>query len=88
MEAREQGNARVSFDIKFYSTSFCLSSIVPNLQNLGDQLGIGQPLQGMLEANAHSRLGHLAGGLDRSGTPFFMVYHGVKRHITPVPTTG
>ncbi len=85
MEAREAGNARVSFDIKFYSTSFCLASLLPELQFLGDQLGLGPDLNTLLQANANSRLGHLAGGLDRSGIPFLMVYHGVKRRITPEP---
>jgi hypothetical protein len=86
MEAREPGNPRISFDIKFYSTSFRLASITPELLNLGAQLGLGQSLQTLLEASADSRLGHLAGGLDRSGTPCFMVYHGVQRRISPVPT--
>ena len=88
MEAREPGNPRVSFDIKFYSTSLNLSGIRAELQNLGDRLDIGAPLHDLLEANANSRLGHLAGGLDRSGTPFLMVYHGVKRNITPRPADG
>lgn len=83
MEAREPGNPRASFDIKFYSTSVCLSGILPELQNLGEELGVGPSVRGLLEANAASRLGHLAGGLDRSGTPFLMVYHGVRRRITP-----
>jgi FAD/FMN-containing dehydrogenase len=83
MEAREPGNARISFDIKFYSTSFVLSSLIPALQHLGEKLGIGASLPRFLAANAASNLGHLAGGMDRSGLPFFMVYHGVKRGIDP-----
>ncbi len=88
MEAREHDNARVSFDIKFYSTSMTLSDIRPELLNLGDQLGIAQPLQDLLQIHADSRLGHLAGGLDRTGTPFLMVYHGVQRRVTPAPAAG
>lgn len=87
MEAREPGNPRISFDIKFYSTSICLAQIAPELLNLGARLGLGQPLQSLLETSADSRLGHLAGGLDRSGTPFFMVYHGVRRRVSPLPMT-
>ncbi len=86
MEAREQGNPRVSFDIKFYSTSLNLIDLRPELENLADRLGIAQPLQDLLQVHAHSRLGHLAGGLDRNGTPFLMVYHGVKRRVTQPPT--
>jgi hypothetical protein len=85
MEAREAGNARVSFDIKFYSTSMKLSDIRPELHGLANQLGIARPLQDLLEAHADSPLGHLAGGLDRVGEPFLMVYHGVKRRVTPAP---
>ncbi len=87
MEAREPGNPRISFDIKFYSTSINLVQIAPELLKLGTQLEIGAPLQSLLEARADSRLGHLAGGLDRSGTPFFMVYHGVRRRVSPQPMT-
>jgi|GEM_PF-3103225 len=85
MEAREPGNPRVSFDIKFYSTSLNLSGILPALRTLSDQLGLGASAQDLLTANAESRLGHLAGGLDRSGTPFLMVYHGVKRRVSLAP---
>lgn len=85
MEAREQGNPRVSFDIKFYSTSLNLIELRPELESLADQLDVAQPLRDLLQAHAHSRLGHLAGGLDRTGTPFLMVYHGVKRRVTQPP---
>lgn len=88
MEAREPGNPRVSFDIKFYSTSLNLSGILPELRTLSEQLGLGAAAQDLLTANAESRLGHLAGGLDRSGTPFLMVYHGVKRGVLLAPLFG
>jgi hypothetical protein len=81
MEAREPGNPRVSFDLKFYSTSMTLSAILPELRALCDALGLGHVAQATLDANAGSRLGHLAGGLDRGGTPYLMVYHGVRRHV-------
>jgi len=85
MEAREPGNARVSFDIKFYSTSISLCDIRPELEDLAVQLELATPLDAFLEPIAKSRLGHLAGGLDRAGTPFLMVYHGVQRRVTPLP---
>jgi hypothetical protein len=85
MEAREPGNPRLSFDVKFYSTSLNISGILPELRRLSDQLGLGPAAQNLLTANAESRLGHLAGGLDRSGTPFLMVYHGVKRRVSLAP---
>lgn len=81
MEAREAGNPRASFDIKFYSTSMGLASLRPELHVLGDRLGIAEAVQEWLEANGHTRLGHLSGGLDRSGAPFLTVYHGVQRGV-------
>lgn len=81
MEAREPGNPRVSFDLKFYSTSMNLSAILPELRALSDALGLGADARAVLDANAASRLGHLAGGLDRGGAPYLMVYHGVRRGL-------
>ncbi len=81
MEAREPGNPRVSFDLKFYSTSMTLGAILPELHALCDALGLGSVAHATLDANAGSRLGHLAGGLDRGGAPYLMVYHGVRRRV-------
>lgn len=86
LEVREDASPRRSFDIKFYSTSITLGDLAAPLEALGTSLGVGAALADALRGQGISRLGHLAGGIDRHGTPFVMVYHGVQRQIMPLPT--
>ena len=76
LEASEGDNPRSSFDINLYPANFTLKSIYSPVAQLFRYYAINSEELDLLYDQAGSRpLGHLSGGIDRSGKDFFTVYY-------------
>jgi hypothetical protein len=76
LEAREEDNPRVSFDINLYPADITLQSICAPLERLFRYYSIPNDELDRLYGQVGSRpLGHLSAGTDRSGKDFVTVYY-------------
>lgn len=76
LEAREEDNPRVSFDINLYSANMTLQSICRPVERLFQYFSIPNEELDHLYGKVGSRpLGHLSVGTDRSGKDFVTVYY-------------
>ena len=77
LEAAESGNSRRSFDLNLYDAGIRLADIKPFLVRMWDHYRV-EPAkwQSVFEADCRETLGHLSGGVHRSGEQFFNVYYG------------
>jgi hypothetical protein len=79
MEVSEEGNVRRSFDLNIYSAGLTLGDILPALSRIAAYFAIPDAQLGsLLEPIQPLSLGHLAGGIHRTGEDFFNVYYGVE----------
>jgi hypothetical protein len=79
MEVSEEGNARRSFDLNVYRAGLTMGDMFPVLSRMAADFALpaGQ-LAPLLERIGSRSLGHLAGGVHRTGEVFFNVYYGVE----------
>ena len=76
LEVNEEGNARASFDLNVHAAGLALREIEPQLRGLRAHFGVPVPDFDVWFAPARgARLGHVAGGLARSGVPFATFYY-------------
>lgn len=76
LEASEGDNPRNSFDINLYPADMTLKSIYPSVAQLFHHYSITDAELDLLYSQVDSRpLGHMSGGVDRSGRDFFTVYY-------------
>lgn len=75
MEATEDGNKRLSFDINLYKTQIYISNVLDYLKLTHLYFDIPSESFDAAVAPLHScALGHLSGGLDRHGNEFMTIY--------------
>ena len=76
LEASEGDNPRNSFDINLYPAGMTLQSIRSSVAQLFRHYAISNAELDLLYSQLGSRpLGHLSGGVDRTGKDFFTVYY-------------
>lgn len=76
LEAGEAGNQRKSFDINLYRAEAPMEVIYPVLKQLCRHYSVGaMELDRIYQNVRHRELGHISGGIDRHGKPFFTVYY-------------
>ncbi len=79
IEVSEEGNPRMSFDIKLYEANLLMREITPLM---GDILNFYEiPAERFNTINDPFRektFGHLSGGIDRNGQDFITIYFGVE----------
>ncbi len=76
VEVCEEGTPRKSFDINLYATGLRLSDIGPMLEDMRRHCGIDKAaFFRLMERVADDLLGHISGGIDRSGNAFLTAYH-------------
>lgn len=79
LEVTEEGNPRRSFDINVYRADLQIAEAYPLLSVLCRRHGVSyQTFHSLYDTIKTKKLGHLAGGKDRQGSPFFTVYYGVE----------
>lgn len=79
MDVVEEGTQRRSFDVNLYSARLILSDLMPAIETLAEELGLGSQAVSELAARyGSSALGHVSGGSDREGGDFATVYFGVE----------
>jgi|WetSurMetagenome_2_1015567.scaffolds.fasta_scaffold13323_2 hypothetical protein len=77
LEATEEGNPRRSFDINVYPAQLRVAETYPILSMLCRRQGVPfNTFHALYDTIRASRFGHLAGGMDRTGKPFFTAYYG------------
>jgi tryptophan 7-halogenase len=80
LEVTEEGNPRRSFDINVYRAGLQVSEAFPVLSEFSQRLGLPYDrFHTLYDRIKTKRLGHVAGGLDRTGGVFFTVYYGVEK---------
>lgn len=76
LEAGEAGNQRKSFDINLYRAEVRMEVIYPVLKQLCRHYSVRvTELDRIYQDFRHRELGHISGGIDRHGKPFFTVYY-------------
>lgn len=76
LEVTEPGQPRLSFDLNLYSAGLTVSQIAPALRAAAAEWGIAADQADAFIASASpATLGHVSGGLDRTGAPFLTVYY-------------
>lgn len=76
LEVDEEGNARASFDLNVHAAGLALREIEPQLRGLRAHFGVpAGDFDACFDPARAARLGHVAGGLARSGTPFATFYY-------------
>jgi tryptophan halogenase len=84
MEATEQDNPRHSFDINMYRAGLRMEELDLVFDRLSAHFDLAaEECRILREGIRSSILGHVAGGIDRTGGEFMTVYHGIER-IKPV----
>ncbi len=79
LEVCEEGNARASFDIKLYDLDMTLAHVEPFLQAIVRSLKVPEARWvSVIDSARDKALGHVSGGVDRHGKPFFSVYFDVE----------
>ena len=80
LEAVEDNNPRLSFDINFYKANLRIEDVYPVLLKMCQIYSIiPEEFQILYDRNKNKRFGHLAGGIDRDGRDFFTIYFGLKK---------
>lgn len=80
LEVTEEGKPRRSFDINVYKAGLRLEDIGPCLFSAARNYALpAESFQTLYERIKTERLGHLAGGVDRTNKDFMTVYYGVKQ---------
>ncbi|MEX0943251.1 MAG: hypothetical protein WD002_11990 [Pseudomonadales bacterium] len=75
MQASEH-NARASFDLNLYPANLTLAEITDEVSAIANFLGRpGSELTPYYQQCKYATLGHISGGYDRSGEPFFTIYY-------------
>lgn len=79
VETSEEGDARKSFDINLYKSGLTMTDIEPFLRDLGKHFCLPdeQCLPLIARVGAHL-LGHVSGGLDRSGKDAMTIYYETR----------
>ena len=78
LEAAEENNPRISFDVNLYKAALRLSQLRPMLSRLHSHFSFSSEEFGRLYNLVHNKLlGHVSGGLDRNGDDFLTVYYEV-----------
>ena len=79
LEVSEEDNPRRSFDLNVYRAGLQVGELYPLLAKMWQQHSIpAAEWQALYGRAASKSLGHVAGGLDRSGRDFLTVYYGVE----------
>lgn len=79
LDVTEDGTQRKSFDVNFYRAGLRVASVAPFLDRLATHFRLRTDV--VLDAFAGTfdlRLGHVAGGIDRSGRDFLTIYYGAE----------
>jgi hypothetical protein len=80
LEVAEPGNARRSFDLNVYKTGYRLADVRHLLLEGGRRCNLPSDwFNRFLDRIEEHHLGHIAGGVDRSGREFLTVYHGARK---------
>jgi hypothetical protein len=78
LEAAEENNPRISFDINLYKATLRLSQLRPMLSRMHRHFAFSSEEFGKLyNLVCNKLLGHLSGGVDRNGNDFLTVYYEV-----------
>jgi len=84
LEVREGENPRRSFDLNVYKANLRLGDFGEPLRRLCAYHGVPPERLAALYARAkHKRLGHVSGGIDRTGRDFLTIYYGMRGLETP-----
>jgi hypothetical protein len=79
VEVEEEQSPRRSFDINVYSAKLPASAVAPALGRLGAAYGIAPArIDKLLSRVGPLQLGHLSGGIGRSGRDFATLYFGAQ----------
>ena len=79
LEVTEDGSPRHSYDLTLYDADLTLGDLAPMLERMARHLAVPSDRIGaILDRDADSTLGHVAGGIHRGGEDFFNVYYGVE----------
>jgi hypothetical protein len=78
LEVEEEENGRRSFDLNLYNAKLQVKDMQHLLHRMREHFGVrpGQ-MQAVYDQIKTKALGHLAGGVHRSGKDFFNLYYGV-----------
>lgn len=80
LEVREEGNARLSFDINLHGAGLFVGDAWEWLAAASDAYSVPDAEFSRLHAQvATEKLGHLSGGLNREGRDFLTVYYDADR---------
>ncbi len=86
LEVVEPGNPRRSFDLNVYDAGLKVADLEPALKKLSRHLQIPPTaFASIYDRVSSNHLGHVAGGLHRSGKPFFTIYHNEYVVSNPEP---
>lgn len=78
VEVREEGNPRVSFDVKVYEAGIPMREIFPIADGYRRHFAIPDDrFLPLYERIGDSTFGHVTGGIDRGGNEFLTLYFGV-----------
>ena len=79
LDVTEEGTQRQSFDVNFYRAGFAVGSVAPSLGRLAAHFRLSPPaVEAAFGSVLATRLGHIAGGVDRHGLDFLTIYFGVE----------
>ena len=77
MEVEEEGSPRRSFDINFYAAGMPVRTVARTVRRLGEAYGVAPArIEDLLSRTGPLQLGHLSGGIARSGQDFATLYFG------------
>lgn len=79
IEVSEEGNPRLSFDIKLYEANLLMGEITPLMTDILKYYDIpGDRFAAVNTPIRDKAFGHLSGGIDRHGEDFLTLYYGVQ----------
>jgi hypothetical protein len=79
LDVTEDGTDRRSFDVNLYRAGLRVDSVAPFLERLGAHFRLrAEVLMDAFSRDLGSKLGHVAGGLDRQGRDFLTIYFGAQ----------
>lgn len=79
LEAYEDHNPRISFDINVYRANLLLEELYPLMVRMCRHFSIPRDgFHDVYDPVRYKRLGHISGGIDREGKDFLTVYYGVE----------
>jgi tryptophan halogenase len=81
LAVEEEDNPRKSFDMCIYDANFPLFDLESELVAIGRYFQIPEErFRQVYEPIKHEKLGHLSGGVGRSGKEFCTIYYGARLH--------